>query len=207
MKHLRLIADRFFPKLLCCGLAGLLAIQTCAEQTQASDPVAQPLVPAARPEFITIPKGTKIRLKLMDTVSSATAENGQKFYMAVADDVALDGLIIIPKGTAATGILRHVKKAVPGKRDGNVELGSAVVQITKRKKLKIGENSRTVCGHSIRCWVESPILSPFAWFVVWAMTYDPDDRPYGTDVVMAPSFEIDLFTRRERRIRTSELLR
>lgn len=193
--------------LLCCGLAGLLAIQTCAAQSQTPRPVAPPLPPVTGPEFVTIPKGTKVYLTLMETVSSATAQNGQKIQLTVAKNIVIDGLVIVPKGSAATGILRHVKKAVPRKRNGNIELSSAVIQVTKRKKLKLGENSRSVCGHSSRCWVKAPILLPFAWLVVWAMTYDPDDRPSGTDVVMGPSFEIDLFTRGEVRIRTSELLR
>lgn len=207
MNHLRLIGHRFSSCFLCFGLAGQVATQTCAAQSQTPRPVAPSLPPVARPAFVTIPKGTKVCLKLMQTVSSATAQNGQNVQMTVANDIVIDGLVVLAKGSAATGILRHVKKAVPRKREGNVELNSAVVQITKRKKLKLGENSWSVCGRSLRCWVEAPILAPFAWVVAWAMTYDPDDRPSRTDVVIAPSFELDLFTRGEVRIRTSELLR
>jgi hypothetical protein len=60
---------------------------------------------------VQIPDGTKIRLRLEQPVSSATAEEGQSVSLSVADPVRVGNAIVIPQGSSATGtILMSQKK-------------------------------------------------------------------------------------------------
>jgi hypothetical protein len=86
----------------------------------------QPVAPASAPTEASnsnvLKKGTYVRLVLLETVSSATATKGQSVRMLVKEDVSADGVIVIPKGTSATGIVAWVRKAVPGKKDGSFSI-------------------------------------------------------------------------------------
>jgi hypothetical protein len=52
---------------------------------------------------VTIPDGTRIRLRLDQTISSATAEEGQTVELSVTEPVKVDGQVVIKEGARATG--------------------------------------------------------------------------------------------------------
>ncbi|MBI4904015.1 MAG: PEGA domain-containing protein [Acidobacteria bacterium] len=52
---------------------------------------------------VQIPDGTKIRVRLEQPISSATAEDGQVVSLSVADPVRVGNAIVIPQGSAVTG--------------------------------------------------------------------------------------------------------
>lgn len=54
------------------------------------------------PDFI-LRNGTTVRLKLSKALSSATAHVNDPATLEVAEDVIVDGLLVIPKGAVATG--------------------------------------------------------------------------------------------------------
>jgi hypothetical protein len=52
---------------------------------------------------ITVPEGTKIRVRLEQTVSSATADTGQTLEFTVTDGVEVGGAVVIAQGARVTG--------------------------------------------------------------------------------------------------------
>ena len=65
---------------------------------------------------VEIPDGTKIRLRLEQSISSATAEEGQTVSLAVADSVRVGNAIVIPQGASATGtVIQSQKKRRMGR--------------------------------------------------------------------------------------------
>jgi len=76
---------------------------------------AAPSAPSSPTEF-TLRNGTPIHLKLGKTISSATAHVGDVVDLQVVEEVAVNGLVVIPKGAAATAI---VMEAEPKKRLGH----------------------------------------------------------------------------------------
>jgi hypothetical protein len=64
---------------------------------------------------IQIPEGTKIRLRLEQTLSSATSQEGQEVRLSVTDDVKTGDEIVIAQGATAVG---RVVEAVPKRRMG-----------------------------------------------------------------------------------------
>jgi hypothetical protein len=52
---------------------------------------------------IQIPSGTKVSCRLEESISSATAEEGQPVTLTVTEEVKIDGVVVIPQGSQATG--------------------------------------------------------------------------------------------------------
>jgi hypothetical protein len=57
----------------------------------------------AQTNQVIMPEGTKIRVRLEQDLSSATAEEGQPVQLSVADDVRIGDTVVIKQGAAAVG--------------------------------------------------------------------------------------------------------
>jgi hypothetical protein len=78
-------------------LITLLALSVSAQQVK--DATAQ----------LTIPDGTPIELRLVESVSSNHAHRGDRLNFIVVKDVNLDGYTLVPAGTMARGTITEVK--------------------------------------------------------------------------------------------------
>lgn len=133
------------------ALAAAAAAPAAAPQPAAPQAVAQPapvatVVPATPQATIISPAagsvlraGTEIPLRMEEGLNSndKTLREGQQFHMAVASDVMLGGLVVIPAGSLAMGEiidLRH--KGMWGKsghisaRALNVRVGGRLIRLT-----------------------------------------------------------------------------
>jgi len=124
---------------LCFILCPLLVAQQAAPPTASPD-APQPSMPAPAtnaprplPEFVTVPKGTKIELVMLDPLSSATNKRGDTIRFAVAKDVIVDGIVAIHAGTPATGIVTAVKKMIPRKSSGQICFRTMSIEIAGHK--------------------------------------------------------------------------
>jgi len=52
-----------------------------------------------------LPEGTKVRVRLEQSLSSATAEEGQIVELSVTDAVKIDDTVLIAEGAHATGVI------------------------------------------------------------------------------------------------------
>lgn len=74
---------------------------------------------------VTIPDGTKIRVRLEQTISSATADQGQGVDLSVTEAVKVGDEVVIPEGARVTGTVtqaqekRHMGRA--GKLDFSID--------------------------------------------------------------------------------------
>ncbi len=94
--------------------------QTAQNQPQAANPAGppptgQPAAPPQRPveppppAVITLPSGTQLRVRLDQGLSSGTSQPGESFPATVADDVMVNGKVIIPRGARAEGTVVDAK--------------------------------------------------------------------------------------------------
>lgn len=94
-------------------------IQPARERIMYDAPVKHaevaPVAPSS-PSEITLRNGTAIHLKLGKTISSATAHVGDIVSLTVVEEVMVDGISVIPAGSAAIGL---VSEAAPKKRMGH----------------------------------------------------------------------------------------
>jgi hypothetical protein len=68
-----------------------------------------------------LPAGTTVRLRMLSTLSSQDNKTGQQFDLEAAEDVMLDGRVIIPRGSPAVGELSLVKKKGMWGKSGRLE--------------------------------------------------------------------------------------
>lgn len=62
-----------------------------------------------------LPVNTEVSLRLNVTLSSKDAEEGDIFGLTVTDDVQLNGQVVIPAGTQATGrVMGVTRRSIPG---------------------------------------------------------------------------------------------
>lgn len=85
-----------------------------APAAAAVPPAAQ--AEAATPAAGTVPAGTKLTLRTKEAVGTDTNPKGSKFTAALEADVAVNGKVIVPKGTVVYGT---VLESVGGRRVGN----------------------------------------------------------------------------------------
>jgi len=81
-----------------------------AEMNDANASANNASPPAPAIQAVTIPAGTVIKVRLLDSLSSARNHAGDVFAATVAQPVFVNGWEVIPRGTSATG---HVLMARP----------------------------------------------------------------------------------------------
>ncbi|MGA3370161.1 MAG: BON domain-containing protein [Terracidiphilus sp.] len=113
---------------------GPMAVPNQPQAPSASQPVAP--APPARPQYqpprppaqayeppkgpVTIPQGTLIQLRTNEPVSSKRAKDGTPVEFTVIHDVVFGGVLAIPRGATAHGVVTEVKQA--GDLKGSPEL-------------------------------------------------------------------------------------
>jgi hypothetical protein len=80
-------------------------------QLQAPPPSPPPPPPAPVVHTITLSAGAVIPVRITQTLDSATTQTGDKFTGAVASDVIVDGMVVLPQGTPVTGHVDEAKDA------------------------------------------------------------------------------------------------
>jgi hypothetical protein len=138
---------KMLQAILCITLCPLLAGQ------QAASPVS---VPTGANKPIVLKKRTFMKLMLLEAVSSATATTGQSVRMAVKEDVTIDGVVVIPEGTPATGVVAAVRKAVPGKKNGSISIEPESVNPPNSKPIALRHYNYTLeddamCSGFLNC--------------------------------------------------------
>jgi hypothetical protein len=118
-----------------------------------------------------IPDGTKLRLRLDQTLSSATADEGQTVELSVTEPVTVDGVVVIQEGSRATGtvVMAQEKRRMgrAGKLDFSVDRVRAVngqwlpVRYTLTKKQgdsKAVSTGVITAGVAVVFWPAAPFV-------------------------------------------------
>ena len=80
------------------------------------------------PPFVLL-KGTQVRLKVLKTLTSATAHTSDAMEFAVIEDVLVDGVVVIPKGAKAAGVVDSVETKKRFGRGGSLAFHIASVRL------------------------------------------------------------------------------
>lgn len=134
---------------------------TCATLTLASLSFAD----------VVMPSGTKVACRLEQTISSATAEEGQQVQLSVTENVKINDQIVIPQGSACVGtiVLATAKRSMgrSGKLDFSIEKvrtadGDMVpLRYTMQKKSGEGKGLSTgvmTAGAAVLFWPAAPFF-------------------------------------------------
>ncbi|TFI59122.1 hypothetical protein E2493_06245 [Sphingomonas parva] len=96
-----------------------------------SAPAVQPAVIAVAPAAVeaVLPANTEVVLVANSIISSDSHRKGEKFSMSVAQDVKVEGRVVIPQGTRAVGLItQRTGKGGFGK-SGKIDLGFRYIDL------------------------------------------------------------------------------
>jgi hypothetical protein len=75
-----------------------------------------------------IPQGTHVLLRVMNSLTTRTAKEGDQVYLQTASPIALDGKILVPPGSYVQGTVAMAKRS--GKVTGRAELALRLETLT-----------------------------------------------------------------------------
>ena len=75
-----------------------------------------------------IPKGTHVLLRMMNSINTRTASEGDQVYLQTATPIAVAGSIVIPAGSYVQGVIVHTRQS--GMVTGRAELGIRLETLT-----------------------------------------------------------------------------
>ena len=82
----------------------------------------------AAAETSEIPKGSHVLLRMVNSISSRTAGEGDFVYLRTASPVSADGHILVPVDSYVQGVVAHVKRS--GRVSGRAELAIRLETLT-----------------------------------------------------------------------------
>jgi hypothetical protein len=95
---------------------------------------APTLAPAPNANRITVPAGTDLLVRMIDSVDSDKNNIGDRFRASLEQDFVVDGVVIAPKGTDVYGRLSEAKEA--GHMQGKSQLKLELTDILIRNRLQ-----------------------------------------------------------------------
>lgn len=120
---------------------------------------------------VTIPDGTKIRVRLDQSISSGTAEQGQTVELSVVEAIHVNEQVVIPEGSRVTGTITeaHEKRNMgrAGKLDFSIDRVRGIdnewipLRYTVNKKSGESHATRTgviTAGAAIVFWPAAPVF-------------------------------------------------
>jgi hypothetical protein len=121
-----------------CFCASAAAAQEPAPAAQpapapAAQPAPEPAPPAAAPAAAPAPCCTiaaelVLDVEIVDQVSSGTHRRGQTFPIRLAEDVTVDGRVVLPAGTTGVGEVIHSAKGSFGGKPGELILAARYLE-------------------------------------------------------------------------------
>jgi hypothetical protein len=152
--------------LLACAMALAPASSALALGDDTAPAAAAAATPAATPAPRALPAGTVIELSLTKAVGSKTSKRGDRFGIRLAQDLKLDGMVVLPAGTEGEGEVVH---AAPGKMGGGPGELLLAARFLDRdgvrvplKALKMGSAGKNNVDNAM---LVSMVAGPFALFV------------------------------------------
>jgi PEGA domain len=173
------------------SLVGALTLASPASTQQAALP-AVPAATSAAPEPSRAPlpntlmDGTAVKLRLVDTVSSADAHVGQQIPFEVTEDLVVQGITIAPKGAQA---LATVTTAEPKKRmgrGGKLDINVDSMRLLDGEKVQLRAVKDTKGGGHVGVMTSAMVATSIVFFPaapLFLFMHGKDITiPKGTDV-------------------------
>lgn len=92
--------------------SNVVEVTPSAPATTAMAPAAPPPVPAPPPpppKPVTVPDGTVLQVRMIDSVDSASNQPGDRFRASLDTPITIDGKVIVPQGAEVEGRVAELK--------------------------------------------------------------------------------------------------
>src|SRR5206468_333087 len=93
---------------------------------------AEAILPPPAPRKVTIPAGTTVRIRMIDSIDSKTSQPGQAFLASIESPIVVGNQVVVPKGADVAVKLVNAKSA--GKIKGQSELELQLAELKAHGK-------------------------------------------------------------------------
>lgn len=180
-------------------LFGSLAVVLCplivAQQT------AVPPVPSttAQQQAVAVPShphppntlldGTPVKLRLSQTMSSATATVGQEVPFEVVEDVQVDGVTVLPKGATAIGTVTEASPKKSMGRAGKLNISISYARLADQQKVPLRAVKNSQGGGHVGAMTGAMIATGIVFFPAAPLFL----FVHGKDITIPQGTEINAF--------------
>jgi hypothetical protein len=150
---------------------------------------ATPSIANSDHKTVLLPADTDIHLQLAETISSHTAKAGEIVRFRTVGDTTINGVLVIPDGTAAEGIVIDAKPKGHLGRAGHLDIGIKFLRMGHGVRVPLdGDSDQDGQGHGTRTGVAvgaaSALFLPAAPFFLLM---------HGADVVLTEGTPVTAF--------------
>ena len=136
---------------------------TAASQTPAEVAAAAPAKP---PSAAILQDGTPMKLRLLNKLDSHSAKDGDEILFYVVNDVVVNGVTVLRRGSSATGVVTQAKASKTMGRAGKLSFTINDIQLRNGGKAPVRAFNRTSgenrTGEMIGLMIQAPIVAaPF----------------------------------------------
>jgi hypothetical protein len=156
----------------------------------------QATLPAtARPEDFkssdwTLHEGTPVRIRIMSTVSSATAQEGQNVDFETLDDIAVNGVTVIPRNSVALATVTTAESKRRMGRGGKLGMNIDYVRLPTGEKLALRGIESLKGGGHVGAMTGAVVVTAIAfWHAAPFFLF-----MHGKDVKIPEGFEVRVYT-------------
>jgi hypothetical protein len=151
---------------------------------------------SAPQEAFLIQDGTPIRMRLQRTISSADAQVNEQVDFDVLDEVKVNGVVVVPKGSVAWGTITAAQAKRRMARGGKLDLNIDAVRLGDGEKVALraikssagGGHAGTMAGAMVATAIFVPIAAP-----LFLLMHGKDvSIPKGTEVTAYINGDVNL---------------
>jgi hypothetical protein len=159
---------RLVSLVLILGLPTFLVGQQAPQSASAaatSPAVTTPSEPSAPPPLPhTLLDGTPVKLRISQTISSADAKVGQEIPFEVIEDVDVDGLPVIPKGSTAIGTVTDSSPKRSMGRAGKLDISISYARLSDQEKVALRAVKDTKGGGHVGAMTGAMVATSIVFF-------------------------------------------
>ncbi len=187
-------------KIVSSLLVPLLSISVSPQGLMAQSAApAQAQSPGVPPEH-SIHDGTPVKLRLAESLSSADAHAGQEIPFECVDELQVDGVVVLPKGSAAVGTITEAEPKRSMGRAGKLDIAISYARLKDNEKVELratkeakgGSHTGAMAGAMV---ATSLIIWPAAPFFLFIK---------GKDITIPQGTEITAFVEGDMRLDMSK---
>jgi hypothetical protein len=152
-------------------LCPLLIAQQTPTSTNASSPSGsdgnQPSAAAATSQPApphTLLDGTPVKLRITQTISSADAKVGQEIPFEVVEDVKVDGVVVLPKGSTAIGTVTEAQPKRRMGRGGKLNVNISYARLVDNEKAALRATKETQGGGHVGAMTGAMVATAIVFF-------------------------------------------
>jgi hypothetical protein len=137
-----------------------------AQQPQATPDAtqAQPTALATTPAPHSLLDGTPVKLRLSETLSSADAKVGQEIPFEVVEDISVDQLVVLPKGSTAIATVTEADHKKSMGRAGKLNISISYARLKDQEKVALRATKDSKGGGHVGAMTGAMVATAIVFF-------------------------------------------